>query len=131
MQQADHYVIRVDHTGPPIEELAEQMQIPDEMVFSLVAFPPFVHNRLNEQSLEKLREETYVLVGKGEKIALKDYVPPEKSTFGEAWFRFPRPKSNPDFREIRFVTRLEVRRNVSIKVDFDVSELEFDNRLEY
>jgi len=131
MQQADHYVIRADHSGTPIEELAERIQIPDEMVFSLIAFPPFIHNQLDDQSIEELRKKTYVLVGKSEKIGLKDYVPPKESSFGEAWFRFPRPKASSDFQEIRFVTTLEVRRKVSIKVAFDVSELEFGNQLEY
>ena len=130
MQQADQYVIRADHSGAPIEELAEQMKIPDELVLSLIAFPPFIHNQLNDLSLEGLREKTYVLTGKSEKIGLKDYVSPEQSTFGEAWFRFPRPDTS-DLRKIRFVTSLEVRRKVSIKVEFDVSELQFDNKLEY
>jgi len=131
MQESDHNVIRADLSGEPIEELAAQIQIPDEMVFSLIAFPPFIHNRLNSQSLAKLREKTYAVVGNREKLSLKDFVPPENSTFGEAWFRFARPQINSDFEEIEFVTSVEVPRQITIKAKFKVSELEFDNRLEY
>jgi len=131
MQQADQYVIRADLSEEPIEELAERIRIPDEMVFSLIAFPPFIHDRLNGLSVEELQKKTYLQVGRSGKIRLKAFVPPEKTTFGEAWFRFPRPEIDPVAQKIRFVTSLEVPRQIAIKADFDVSKLEFGRRLAY
>jgi len=62
---------------------------------------------------------------------LKDFVPPARTTFGEAWFRFPRPEVTSGSSKIRFLTALEVPYRVSVKVEFDTHRLDFLGKLEY
>jgi hypothetical protein len=131
LSQPENYVVSVDRTNPQqMQELSERFKLPDELVLSLIMTPQFVHRHLNNHSFETLGKTSYLQYG-GQKMGLKGFVPPEKTTFGEAWFRFPRPEINSSSSKIRFVTSLEVPYRVSIKVEFDTSELKFLGQLEY
>jgi hypothetical protein len=131
LSQPERNVVSVKRTDPQeIEELSEQFRIPDELVFSLIISPRFVHHRLNDTSSETVRQTSLVQLG-DQAVPLKEFVPPEKTTFGEAWFRFPRPKVNSDVDKIQFVTRLEIPYRVSIKAEFQISKLLFLGELEF
>lgn len=129
--QPEGHVYRVDQVpSEDIEEIAEQIEFPGEIVFSLIAFPPSFHRRLNEQDLESLRKNAYLLVGET-RIALKQFVPPERTTFGEAWFRFPRPALDSQMEKIRFQATLKVPRDFKIGCSFSLAELIFQGEPAY
>jgi len=131
LSQPEANVIDVGGTDPEeLEELSKQFRLPDEVVFAVIISPQFIHRRLNGYSFETLAESSYLQLG-DKKIRLKEFVPPEKTTFGEAWFRFPRPELDLGSGKIRFVTSLEVPYRISVDSKFDPSELEFMGRLEY
>jgi hypothetical protein len=131
MQPYNH-VVTVEPPDPRgTERLAEQIRHDDEIVFAVFALPRSAYRHLNSQSREELEERSYILLGDSEKIRMKEFVPPEKTTFGEAWFRFPRPEITSAFQKIKFVTSLEVPHQVSVEVEFDVPKLKFGGRLEY
>ncbi len=131
LSQPDNFVVTVKRTDPGrMQELSEEFRLPGELVVSLIMSPQFIHERLNEQVYETLKKSSY-LQYEGRKIGLKDFVPPSKTTFGEAWFRFPRPEVTSSSRKLRFVTVLEVPYRVSVKVEFDTHRLVFLGKLEY
>jgi len=113
-----------------IEQIAGQIEFPGEIVFSLVAFPPSFHRRLNEQDPESLRKTVYLQVGEA-RIALKQFIPPERTTFGEAWFRFPRPDFDSQTKEIRFHATLKVPRDFKLGLSFSLAELTFQGEPAY
>lgn len=113
-----------------IEQIADQIELPGEIVFSVIAFPPSFHRRLNEQDPESLRKTVYLQAGET-RIALKQFVPPERTTFGEAWFRFPRPVLDSQTDKIRFQATLKVPRNFKINCSFSLAELIFQGEPAY
>ena len=128
--QPEDFVYRpakLDHQKT--EELAAQISLPGEIVLSVIIFPPSFHRRLNEQDSAEIRKTTHLFINK-ESVPLKAFIPPKDSSFGEAWFRFPRP----DLREgerIRFVTELHTPRKMKVEVEFETSDLLFQGKLEY
>jgi len=113
-----------------IEKVAEGMHLRDELVLSLICFPPSFHRRLNELGFAELTRETYLEVGKHH-IPLKGYVAPDSSPFGEAWFRFVRPSIDSASVNLRFVTTVKVPQRVKLEVAFDPAKLIFEDRVEY
>lgn len=131
LSQPEDYVVSIEGTDPgKVQALSEEFKLKDELVLSLIMSPQIVHRRLNNQSYETLNQSSYLQYG-DQNIVLKDYVPPEKTTFGEAWFRFPRPEIDSSPSKIRFVTTLKMPYRVSVKVEFDTSKLAFLGQLEY
>jgi hypothetical protein len=131
LSQPESKVISVSKTDPAeMQRLSELYKLPDELVFSLIISPQFIHSRLNNHSFDTLSKTSHLRFG-NQKIALKDFVQPAQTTFGEAWFRFPRPDIDSDTSKILFVTKLEMPYRVSIKVEFDTSKLQFLGQLEY
>jgi len=129
--QPEGHVVRVDRVpSEHIEQIANQIEFPGEIVFSLIAFPPSFHRRLNEQDPESLRKNVYLQIGEA-RIALKEFIPPERTTFGEAWFRFPRPDLDSRTEEIRFQATLKVPRDFRIRLKFSVAELIFQGEPAY
>jgi hypothetical protein len=113
-----------------IEQIADEIELPGEIVFSVIAFPPSFHRRLNEQDPESLPKNVYLQVGEN-RIALKQFVPPERTTFGEAWFRFPRPVIDSQTDKIRFQATLKVPRDFKIGCSFSLAELIFQGEPAY
>lgn len=131
LSQPESNVVSVKDADPEqMLTLSERLKLTDELVLSLIISPQFFHRRLNELSLENLKRSSCLYYGR-RKIGLKDFVPPEKTTFGEAWFRFPRPETEPVPDKIRFVTKLEIPYRVSVNVEFDTAALHFLGQVEY
>lgn len=112
------------------EKIAEEIHLPDEFVVSVIAFPPFVHRQLNDQSFDDLRDESWLSIG-NRKFPLRGYVAPKDTSFGEAWFRFAKPEITADSGPIQFTTRLKVPGKMKVSVDFDPAKLEFQKQLAY
>lgn len=112
------------------EKIAEEIHLPGELVISLIAFPPSFHRRLNEQSFDRLRDQSSLSIG-SLKLPLRGYVPPKDTSFGEAWFRFARPEITTDSEPIQFSTRLKVPGNMKVSIEFDPAKLQFQDQLAY
>jgi len=131
LSQPESNVVTVEKTNPQkMRELAEQQRLPNELVLSLIMSPQFVHNRLNQSTFGALSQVSYVQY-RNRKIGLKAFVPPSKTTFGEAWFRFPRPDLGSNPGKLRFVTSLKMPYRIGVDVEFDASKLMFLGKLEY
>lgn len=130
MQPEDH-VYRVERIpAEQIARIANQIEFPGEIVFSLIAFPPSLHRRLNEQNPEAIRENVYLQIGET-RIELNQYVPPERTTFGEAWFRFPRPDLSAHSDKIRFQAALKVPWDIKLGLSFSPEDLVFQGEPSY
>ena len=92
-------------------------------------FPPSFHRQLNEEKVAEIRKETELFVDR-QRIPMKAFVPPKDSSFGEAWFRFPRPEIKPGQR-LRFATLLHTPRRMKVEVEFETDQMVFKGKLEY
>jgi hypothetical protein len=95
--------------------------------FSRVAMQAF-----NSAITATLKNGTY-LEAKGRRVFLEQYAPPGKEGFG-ALFIFPRnlpegPFVTPESGDVRFVS--EVARNIRLDMQFKVSDLVYNGKLEY
>jgi hypothetical protein len=110
-------------------ELASQIALKGEMVLSVIVFPPLFHRRLNEEDPAAVQKATQMLVDH-QRIPLKKFVAPKDSSFGEAWFRFPRPELKKG-QTVRFSTEIHTPRRMKVEVLFETSELFFEGKLSY
>jgi len=110
-------------------ELASQIALKGELVLSVIVFPPSFHRRINEEDPATVQKATRLFVDH-QRIPLKTFVAPEDSSFGEAWFRFPRPELKKG-QTVRFSTELHTPRRMKVEVLFETSELFFEDKLCY
>ena len=87
---------------------------------------------LNRQSLRTFKEHAYIeLEGSGRRIHPIDYQAPWQNNLRVALFHFPRPTPEEAGRRINFVARFGVPKVVTLKVDFDLDELQWNGHVEY
>jgi hypothetical protein len=128
--QPEPDVVQAGTAAPETTEaVANQLHFEGELVFSLIIFPPFLQRRLDNQDLKRLQEVSWLLVD-GRKIGLKTFIPPARSSFGEAWFRFPRPETRPG-STLKFVTAVQIPQRIKIQTEFRVEDLTFRKHPEY
>jgi hypothetical protein len=81
----------------------------------------------------KLKNTTYLERSDGKRVFIEEYTPPGKDGFG-ARFIFPRmldgkPFLSPEFSIVRFVSELDS--TIKLRMDYKVSEMMFDGKLEF
>lgn len=81
----------------------------------------------------KLKSTTYLERSDGKRVFIEEYTPPGKDGFG-ARFIFPRmldgkPFLSPEFSIVRFVSELDS--TIKLRMDYKVSEMMFDGKLEF
>lgn len=81
----------------------------------------------------KLKSTTYLERSDGKRVFIEEYTPPGKDGFG-ARFIFPRmldgkPFLTPEFTIVRFVSELDA--TIKLRMDYKVSEMMLDGKLEY
>lgn len=128
--QPEEHVVRPGAAVPAkTEEIAAQLHFDDEIVFALIIFPPFLHRRLNEQDPVRVVKETSLVVD-GRKVPLKAFVPPDQSSFGEAWFRFADP-DHRDVTRLKFTTTVHLPYRMKVSAEFQMKDLVFEDNSEY
>jgi hypothetical protein len=81
----------------------------------------------------KLKSTTYLERSDGKRVFIEEYTPPGQDGFG-ARFIFPRmldgkPFLTPEFTIVRFVSELDA--TIKLRMDYKVSEMMLDGKLEY
>jgi hypothetical protein len=119
-----------DHKA--LREKADSLGVPNQLLISVRCQDPRMNDALDRQSLRTFKKHAFIeLEGNGQRVYPIGYDAPWQNDLGVAVFHFPRPSPEEVGRRITFVARFGVPGVVTLKVDFDVKDLQWHGHEEY